>query len=193
MAHGHDAKNLAAEMAEIDRLNARLQGIVLLKAIEMDILEDGSLDLPDEILKELDLTVCAVHYHFNLSQEAQTARIIRAMDNPYFNILAHPSGRLIHRREPYDVDMERLMRAAKERGCFMELDSQPDRLDLIDTHCKLAKDLGVKVSISTDAHSTADLNYMRWGIGQARRGWLEAADVLNTRSWAELKQLLKRI
>ena len=193
MAHGHDAKNLAAEMAEIDRLNARLNGIVLLKAIEMDILEDGSLDLPDEILKELDLTVCAVHYHFNLSQEAQTARIIRAMDNPYFNILAHPSGRLIHRREPYDVDMERLMRAAKERGCFMELDSQPDRLDLIDRHCKLAKDLGVKVSISTDAHSTADLNYMRWGIGQARRGWLEPADVLNTRSWAELKELLKRI
>ena len=193
MAHGHDAKNLAAEMAEIDRLNAKLQGIVLLKAIEMDILEDGSLDLPDEILKELDLTVCAVHYHFNLSQEAQTARIIRAMDNPYFNILAHPSGRLIHRREPYDVDMERLMRAAKERGCFMELDSQPDRLDLIDIHCKLAKDLGVKVSISTDAHSTADLNYMRWGIGQARRGWLEAADVLNTRPWAELKELLKRI
>jgi DNA polymerase (family 10) len=192
MAHGHDAKNLAAEMAEIDRLNARLQGIVLLKAIEMDILEDGSLDLPDEILKELDLTVCAVHYHFNLSQEAQTARIIRAMDNPYFNILAHPSGRLIHRREPYDVDMERLMRAAKERGCFMELDSQPDRLDLIDIHCKLARDLGVKVSISTDAHSTADLNYMRWGIGQARRGWLEPADVLNTRAWPELKELLKR-
>ena len=193
MAHGHDAKNLAAEMAEIDRLNAKLQGIVLLKAIEMDILEDGSLDLPDEILKELDLTVCAVHYHFNLSQEAQTARILRAMDNPNFNILAHPSGRLIHRREPYDVDMERLMRAAKERGCFMELDSQPDRLDLIDIHCKLAKDLGVKVSISTDAHSTADLGFMRWGIGQARRGWLEATDVLNTRPWPELKQLLKRI
>ncbi len=193
MAHGHDAKNLAAEMAEIDRLNGKLQGIVLLKAIEMDILEDGALDLPDEILKELDLTVCAVHYHFNLSREAQTERIIRAMDNPYFNILAHPSGRLIHRREPYDVDMERLMRAAKERGCLMELDSQPDRLDLIDIHCKLAKDLGVKVSISTDAHSTADLNYMRWGIGQARRGWLEAPDVLNTRPWPELKKLLKRI
>jgi DNA polymerase (family 10) len=193
MAHGHDAKNLAAEMAEIDRLNGKLQGIVLLKAIEMDILEDGTLDLPDEILKELDLTVCAVHYHFNLSREAQTDRIIRAMDNPYFNILAHPSGRLIHRREPYDVDMERLMRAAKARGCFMELDSQPDRLDLTDIHCKLAKDLGVKVSISTDAHSTADLNYLRWGIGQARRGWLEAPDVLNTRPWPELKRLLKRI
>jgi DNA polymerase (family 10) len=193
MAHGHDAKNLAAEMIEIDRLNAQLQGIVILKAIEMDILEDGSLDLPDDILKELDLTVCAVHYHFNLSMEKQTERIMRAMDNPYFNILAHPSGRLIHRREPYEVDMERLMRAAKERGCFMELDAQPDRLDLIDIHCKLAKDLGVKVSIATDAHSTADLGFMHWGIGQARRGWLEAADVLNTRPWPELKKLLKRI
>jgi len=192
MAHGHDAKNLAAEMAEIDRLNGKLQGIVLLKAIEMDILEDGSLDLPDEILKELDLTVCAVHYHFNLSMEEQTERILRAMDNPYFNILAHPSGRLIHRREPYEVDMERLMQAAKDRGCFMELDAQPDRLDLIDLHCKLAKDLGVKVSIATDAHSTADLGFMRWGIGQARRGWLEAPDVLNTRPWPELKKLLKR-
>ena len=111
----------------------------------------------------MDLTVCAVHYHFNLTRETQTERIMRAMDNPHFNILAHPSGRLIHRREPYDVDMERLMRAAKERGCFMELDSQPDRLDLIDIHCKLAKDLGLKVSISTDAHSTADLNYHALG------------------------------
>jgi DNA polymerase (family 10) len=192
MAHGHDAKNLAAEMAEIDRLNAKLAGIVLLKAIEMDILEDGSLDLPDEILKELDLTVCAVHYHFNLSREAQTERIIRAMDNPYFNILAHPSGRLIQRREPYEVDMERLIQAARERGCFMELDAQPDRLDLTDIHCKLAKDLGVKVAISTDAHSTADLGFMRWGLGQARRGWLEAGDVLNTRPWGDLKRVLKR-
>ncbi|MGD0829162.1 MAG: DNA polymerase/3'-5' exonuclease PolX, partial [Desulfobaccales bacterium] len=193
MVHGYDARDLAAEMDQIDRLNAKLQGIVVLKAIEMDILEDGSLDLPDEILKELDLTVCAVHYNFNLSREEMTGRIIRAMDNPYFNILAHPSGRLIQRREPYEVDMERLMLAAKERGCFMELDAQPDRLDLVDIHCNLAKDLGVKVAISTDAHSIADFNFMRLGIGQARRGWLEAADVLNTRPWPQLQKLLKRI
>jgi DNA polymerase (family 10) len=193
MVHGHDAKRLAAEMAEIDRLNSKLKGIILLKSIEVDILEDGSLDLPDDILKELDLTVGAVHYYFNLSREAQTARILRAMDNPYFHILAHPSGRLIHRREPYEVDMERLIKAAQERGCFLELDAQPDRLDLIDIHCKLARDLGVKVAIATDAHSIADLGFMRWGIGQARRGWLAAADVLNTRPWPELKQLLKRI
>jgi len=193
MVHGHDAKRLAAEMAEIDRLNSKLKGIILLKSIEVDILEDGSLDLPDDILKELDLTVGAVHYYFNLSREAQTARILRAMDNPYFHILAHPSGRLIQRREPYEVDMERLIKAAQERGCFLELDAQPDRLDLIDIHCKLARDLGVKVAIATDAHSIGDLGLMRWGIGQARRGWLAAADVLNTRPWPELKQLLKRI
>ncbi len=192
MAHGHDALNLAREIKEIDRLNEKLRGIILLKAIELDILEDGSLDLPDEILKELDLTVCAVHYHFNLSLEKQTQRIIRAMDNPYFNILAHPSGRLIFKRDPYDVDMERLMKAARERGCYMELDSQPDRLDLADIHCKLAKDLGVKVAISTDAHSTRDLDFIRFGIGQARRGWLEAEDVLNARPWPELQKLLKR-
>jgi DNA polymerase (family 10) len=193
MVHGHDAKRLADEMAEIDRLNSKLKGIILLKSIEVDILEDGSLDLPDDILKELDLTVGAVHYYFNLSREAQTARILRAMDNPYFHILAHPSGRLIQRREPYEVDMERLIKGAQERGCFLELDAQPDRLDLIDIHCKLARDLGVKVAIATDAHSIADLGFMRWGIGQARRGWLAAADVLNTRPWPELKQLLKRI
>jgi DNA polymerase (family 10) len=192
MAHGHDAQNLAKEMAEIDRLNAGLKGITLLKAIELDILEDGSLDLPDEILKELDLTVCAVHYHFNLPREKQTERIIRAMDNPHFNILAHPTGRLIFKRDPYDVDLERLMHAAKERGCYLELDSQPDRLDLADIYCKLAKDLGVKVAISTDAHSTGDLGLLRFGIGQARRGWLEAGDVLNTRPWPELQKLLRR-
>jgi DNA polymerase (family 10) len=192
MTHGLSAADLAKEIAEIDRLNGKLSGIRLLKAIELDILEDGSLDLPDEILRELDLTVCSVHYNFKLSRTRQTERIIRAMDNPWFNILAHPTGRLINRREPYEVDLERLLQAARERGCFLELDAQPDRLDLADIYCLLAKDRGVKVAINSDAHSTADLALMRFGIDQARRGWLEAGDVLNTRSWPELHQLLKR-
>lgn len=192
MAHGYDAQALAAEIKEIDRLNGKLRGIVLLKGIELDILDDGALDLPDAILQELDLVVGAVHYNFKLSREQQTARIIRAMDNPYFTILAHPSGRLIDRRAAYDVDMERLIRAAQERGCFMELDSQPDRLDLADIHCKMAKDLGVKVAIATDAHSISDFGFMRFGIGQARRGWLEPQDVLNTRPLAELRKILQR-
>jgi DNA polymerase (family 10) len=192
MAHGFDAKRLAERIREIDRLNGNLKGIVLLKSIELDILKDGSLDLPDEILKELDLTVCSVHYHFNLPRKQQTERIIRAMDNPCFNILAHPTGRLINQREPYDADVERLIEAARERGCFLELNAHPDRLDLSDIHAKMAKEKGVKVAISTDAHRTSDLDYMRFGIGQARRGWLEPEDVLNARTWEEVKRLLKR-
>ena len=192
MAHGFDARRLGQRIEEIDRLNGKLKGIVLLKSIELDILKDGSLDLADAILKELDLTVCSVHYHFNLPRKEQTERIIRAMDNPYFNILAHPTGRLINEREPYDVDMERLLEAAAERGCLLELNGHPDRLDLSDVHAKMAKERGVRVALSTDAHRTSDLGYMRFGIGQARRGWLEPEDVLNSRTWVEVKKLLKR-
>jgi DNA polymerase (family 10) len=192
MTHGFDAKRLAIRNEEIDRLNEKLEGFIVLKSIEVDILEDGSLDLPNSILKELDLTVCSVHSKFNLPREKQTERIIRAMDNPYFNIFAHPSGRLIDEREPYDVDMERVMEAAKERGYVMEVNAHPDRLDLSDVHCKLAKDMGVKVVISTDAHSVTDLELMRFGVWQARRGWIEKEDVLNTRNCDVLKKLIKR-
>jgi DNA polymerase (family X) len=158
----------------------------------VDILEHGSLDLPDDVLGELDFTVCAVHYRFNLSRQKQTERILRAMDNPHFNILAHPSGRLIGRREPYEVDLERIMKQAAERGCCLELNAQPDRMDMDDNACGMAREMGVKVGVSTDAHSTGDLDLMRFGIGQARRGWLEAADVINTRPLKELKRLLRR-
>jgi DNA polymerase (family X) len=192
MAKGLDVKRLRQEMERIDRFNDKSGSIRLLKAIEVDILEDGSLDLPDDVLRELDLTVCSVHYNRNLSRQKMTERLIRAMDNPYFHILGHPTGRLIGKREPYEVDMEKFLKAAKERGCFMELDAQPDRLDLNDAHCKLAKDLGVKIAVSTDAHSVAELDFMRFGIGQARRGWLEADDVLNTRPLSGLKKLLQR-
>ena len=192
VTQGLDAEGLAQQVEEIDRLNGQLDGIVLLKGVEVDILDDGSLDLPDDILKELDLTICSIHSKFDLSREKQTERIIRAMDNPYFNILAHPTGRLIGERAPYDVDMERVMEAAQERGCFLEVNAQPDRLDIHDVYCKMAKEMGLKIAISTDAHSVNELDYLRFGIGQARRGWLEAEDVLNTRSWKELKKLLKR-
>ncbi|MCG6879068.1 MAG: DNA polymerase/3'-5' exonuclease PolX [Deltaproteobacteria bacterium] len=192
MAKGLDAKDLARQMEAIDHLNEKLKDIRLLKGIEVDILEDGGLDLPDDILKELDLRICSIHYNRNLSREKQTERIIRAMDNPYFNILAHPSGRLINEREPYAVDLQKVMQAAKDRRCFLELNAHPDRLDLSDHHCKMAKEMNLKVAISTDAHSVSNLNFMRFGIGQARRGWLEAADVLNTRTWKQLKKLLHR-
>jgi DNA polymerase (family 10) len=192
MAKGLDTKRLAKEIDSIDRLNSKLKDLVILKSIEVDILKDGSLDLPDDILKELDFTVCSVHYNLNLSQEKQTERIVRAMDNPHFHILGHPSGRLINERAPYDVDMERLMDAAEERGCFMELNAHPDRLDLTDVYSKMAMEKGVKVVISTDAHSVIDLDFMRFGVWQARRGWLEAGDVLNTRSLDEIKEMLRR-
>jgi DNA polymerase (family 10) len=192
MARGLDAKRLARQIKAIDRLNQRLDGTVILKGIEVDILEDGALDLPDAILKELDLRVCSVHYKLNLPPDRQTERIVRAMDNRYCDIIGHPTGRLLNRRDPFGVDLERIMRAALERGCFLELNAQPDRLDLNDAHCRMAKELGLKVAISTDAHSVANLDLMRFGIDQGRRGWLEPDDVLNTRSWPQLKELLRR-
>jgi DNA polymerase (family X) len=192
IAHGLDAKRLARQIDQIDRLNDQLSGIRILKSSEVDILEDGSLDLPDAVLERLDFTVCAVHSKFDLPRDKQTERIMRAMDNRNFNILAHPTGRLIGERQAYELDMERLMAAAKERGCFLEVNAQPERLDLTDTHCRLAREIGVKLAISTDAHSVNDLDLLRFAVAQARRGWLEPEDVINTRPWARLSALLRR-
>jgi DNA polymerase (family X) len=192
VAHGLDTVRLSRQIDEIDRLNDTLDGFVVLKGIEVDILADGRLDLPDKILSRLDVVVASVHYKFDLTRHAQTERIIRAMDNRHVSILGHPTGRLIGEREPYDVDLERIIAAAHERGCYLEINAQPDRMDLTDAHAQAAKSMGVKLAISTDAHSTAQLGCMRFGIDQARRGWLEAADVINTRPLAELKKLLKR-
>ena len=192
VAKGFDADRLARQMEEIDRLNTELDGMTLLKGIEVDILEDGRLDLPDTILSRLDLVVGAVHSKFNLSRAKQTARIVRAMDAPHFTILAHPSGRLIGTREAYDVDMERIIRAARQRGCFLELNAHPERLDLSDVYCNMAKSEGVLISIASDAHSVLDFANLRFAIGQARRGWLEAAEVLNTRPLAKLRPLLRQ-
>jgi DNA polymerase (family 10) len=192
VARGLDEKRLRRQIREIDKLNEELDGVRLLKGIEVDILEDGSLDLDDEVLGELDLVVCSIHSKFGLPADKQTERVVRAMDNPHFSILAHPTGRMIGQRGPHELDIERAMEAALERGCFLELNAQPDRLDLNDTHCKLAKKMGLKLAISTDAHTTTSLDYVRYGIDQARRGWLEPDDVINTRSWRDLKKLLKR-
>jgi DNA polymerase (family 10) len=188
VAHGLDKRRLLAQVRAIDKLNAKLRKLTVLKSIEVDILDDGSLDLPDEVLKELDFTVCAIHYGFNRSRARQTERILRAMDNRWFSILAHPTGRLINAREPYDIDLERVLEGARERGRVVEVNAHPERLDLDDRGCRLAKEIGVRVAISTDAHRTEDLRLIRYGIDQARRGWLEPADVVNTRP---LKQLLK--
>jgi len=155
-------------------------------------LEDGKLDFPDGLLKRVEVVVGAVHSRLHLSRQRQTERILRAMDRPYFHILAHPTGRLIQEREPYDVDMPRIIRHTRNRGCFLELNTHPERMDLLDIYCQLAKDEGVLVSINSDAHSALDFNNLRFGIGQARRGWLEKDDVLNTRPLHTLRTLLKR-
>ncbi|MBI4001126.1 MAG: DNA polymerase/3'-5' exonuclease PolX [Nitrospira defluvii] len=191
MAKGLDPQRLLMQMDDIDRLNATLSGIRLLKGIEVDILEDGNLDLPDDVLGRLDLVVGAVHSYFRLSKAQQTERILKAMDHPHFSILAHPSGRLIDQREPYEVDMLRVIRKARERGCFLEVNAHPERLDLTDTYCQMAKEEGVLLAINTDAHSTVDFENLRFGIGQARRGWLEKSDVVNSRSLQEIGKLLK--
>jgi DNA polymerase (family 10) len=192
IANGLDARRLGKQIKAIEKLNSETKGIRVLKSCEVDILSDGSLDLPDSILADLDLTVCAIHYKFDLSEAEQTERVIRAMDNPYFNIFAHPTGRLLGERAAYAIDLERILKAAKERGCLIELNAHPMRLDIDDHTCRLAKEMGVKIAIGTDAHSTDGLSAMRYGIGQARRGWLEAEDVMNTRPWPQLQKLLKR-
>ena len=192
MAKGFDDKRLREQIEEIDRINEKLDGITLLKGIEVDILEDGSLDLPDEVLGELDLTVCSVHYGRDLSRKKQTDRIIKAMDNPHFRILGHPTGRLINERDPYEVDTERLVEAAAERGCVLEVNAQPSRLDLRDVDCQLARDRGARLAIGTDAHNGHNLANMRFGVDQARRGWVRPDDVINTRSLRSLRKALKR-
>lgn len=190
MAGGLDAKRLRAQWAEIDRLRGQIAGIEVLKGIECDILERGGMDLPDDVLAEADWVVASVHYGQKQSLEQITERILGALENPHVDILAHPTGRLINRREPYAVDMEQVIAAAAAHGKFLELNANPARLDLHDLHCAAAKRHGVPIVISTDAHHTAGLDVMRYGILQARRGGLTANDVANARTWSEFRELV---
>lgn len=192
VAHGMDTQRLLRQMEQIDRVNAELTGITVLKGVEVDILENGRLDLPDEVLGRLDLVIGAVHSHFDLPRAKQMQRLMRAMDHPHFTLLAHPTARLLEQRPAIEVNMLRLVRHARDRGCFLELNCHPARLDLPDVYCQTAREEGVPVSVDTDAHSTADFDRLRLGIGQARRGWLTKQDVLNTRFLDELRPLLAR-
>jgi len=186
VAHGLNEKELLKHCDAIDALNEKLRDITLLKGVEVEILESGDLDLSDAVLAQLDLVVGAVHGKFDLPRKKQTRRLLRAMDHRYFTILAHPSGRLLHRRDPVDVDMSAVIRAAAQRGCGLELNADPERLDLTDIHCREARAEGVLISINSDAHGIQGFADLRYGIGQARRGWLEKKDVLNTRPLAEI-------
>ncbi|CAN0643155.1 DNA polymerase/3'-5' exonuclease PolX [Burkholderia cepacia] len=183
---------LARQLDEIDRLNASFDDFVLLKGVEAGILEDGSLDVPDTLLGRLDLVVGAVRDGFELSRDAQTARVLRAMDQPHFTILAHPTGRVLGERDACELDVARVIAHAAARRCFVELDAQPRRLDLPDIWCREAAKAGVPVAIGSDARSTDELDNLAYGVDQARRGWLTRPDVLNTRTLAQLRPLLAR-
>ena len=192
MSHGLDPAKVARQLREIDKINGAFKGFTILKGIEVDILKDGELDLPDATLAQLDAVIASVHSFFNLPREAQTQRMIRAMRNPHVSIVGHPSGRLIGEREPYDIDMDAITSTARDLDCYLEINAEPDRLDLNDIHAHMAKSKGVKIAISTDAHSVNAFQYMRFGVDQARRAWLTADDVINTRQFGDLRKLLKR-
>jgi DNA polymerase (family 10) len=192
IAGGVSVENLWKQIRFIDNLNARLDDIRVLKSAEVDILTDGALDYPNDLLKELDYTVCSVHSRFALRKQQQTERILHAMDNRYFNILGHATGRLLLKRPGYELDMDRLIAHAKRNGCFFEINSSPDRLDLSAENARLANKAGAKIAISTDAHSTREFGTVQHGIDQARRAGLEWACVLNCMTWSSLEPLFRR-
>jgi DNA polymerase (family 10) len=188
MAHGLDPARLREQAREIDRVQRRLHGIRLLRGIEVDIMEDGSLDLPDEALDEVEWVVASVHYKLNQPAAEMTARLIGAIRNPHVDVIGHPSGRLLSGREPSSFDLAQVLHVAREEGCALEVNSQAERLDLTDSACMAAKQAGVKLVISSDSHHPRDFSMLELGVNQARRGWLEPGDVLNTRPLERLRQ-----
>ena len=180
MTNGMDARRLAEQWREIDEIRARHPEIRLLRSQEIDILADGSLDQDEEMIAGLDLVVVSIHSRFELPIDQQTDRVLRALEHPRTQVFAHPTGRLINRRKPIELDMDRVLRRAADLGVAVELNAQPDRLDLKDTHLILARELGCRIVVSTDSHRVADLDLMRHGVEQARRAGLEARHVLNT-------------
>jgi DNA polymerase (family X) len=188
MVHGLDPVRLREQWREIERIAARLRGVKMLRGIEVDILEDGSLDLPDDVLAELDWVVASVHFKLDQDEQEMSRRLIKAIRNPHVDVIGHPSGRLIGRREPSSFDLAEVLKVAREEGCALEVNSQPDRLDLNDTACMAARQAGVKLVVSSDSHHPRDFALLEYGVNQARRGWLQAGDVLNTRPLRSLRQ-----
>ncbi len=190
IAGGMTREDIKKRRAEIDELNARLDGIVILNGVELNIAGDGDVDYPDAVLKEFDLVLGSIHSGFSQPAEKIMKRVARAFENPYIQIFAHPTGRVIGRREPYAIDIEAAFDLAAKTGTIMEINAFPDRLDLRDDYIREAKRRGLKLVISTDSHMAAHLRYMMYGVAQARRGWLEASDVINT---YPLDKMLKQL
>ncbi len=191
ITRGLDVERLAKQIDKIDALNETLSGLTVLKGAEVDILEDGRLALPDSTLQRLDVVVIAIHTQFGLSEQKQTARVLRALERPFVSILAHPFGLLLGERGSYALGFERVLGAMRARSCCLEINSQPLRLDLDDVHAKAARDHGVLLSIASDAHSADQLAYLENGVRQARRAWLTREDVLNARPLAELREFFR--
>jgi DNA polymerase (family 10) len=192
IARGVPAESLWEQIRHIERLNGHLRNFRILKSAEVDILADGSLDYPDDLLRELDYTVCSIHSRFGLGKKEQTERILRAMDNRYFNILGHATGRILLQRPGYEIDVDRIIGHARQNGCFFEINSSPNRLDLSAEHVRRAAEAGVMIALSTDAHSTPEFRLIRCGVDQARRAGLEPSRVLNCQSWDVLQRRFKR-
>ncbi len=191
VANGLDEKRMAAHIKKIHAANEKGLGIRVLAGAEVDILKDGALDYSDELLAQLDVVVCSIHSYFNLEREAMTERMLAAIENPYAQIIGHPTGRVLLRREPIDYDMEKVLAACAKHGVAMECNSYPDRLDLKDVYLRMCKERGVKVVISTDSHNAGNLSLIRYGVRMARRGWLEKRDVINTLPVGEFLEKLR--
>lgn len=192
MTGGLDEKRVLAQIDEIETLRSEKPGLEIFTGIEVDILADGVLDLSDEVLSRLDVVIASIHSRFNLTRKEMTLRICKALENPHVNILAHPTGRLILKREPFALDLEEVVEQAVKNRVCLELNAYPARLDLNDVHCRMARDKGALIAINSDSHHTSMLDYLQYGIDTARRGWLEAEDVINTFPLKKLKQVLKK-
>jgi DNA polymerase (family 10) len=192
MANGLDERRALAHAERIRAVDAEGLGIRLLAGIECDIKPDGSLDLADDCLAALDIVVASVHSAFNQERQEMTDRVLRAIENPHVDILGHPTGRMLLKRQAYPIDVEAVIDAVKRGGAAIEINSQPHRLDLNDGHARLARDRGVAIVISSDSHSRHGFGYLRWGAAVARRAWLQPADVLNTRSFDDFRASLRR-
>ena len=190
MANGLDGERLLRQWVEIDEINSTLSDFLVLKGVEVDILENGDIDIPDEVLCQADWVTASIHYGQSQPREQITQRILGAIENPHISAISHPTGRLINQRNPYDVDMEAVMVAAKKHGTLLELNAHPARLDLHDIHCVMAKSYGIPIVINSDAHRTQGFRVLRFGIKQARRAGLLASDVANTRPWSEIQSML---
>ena len=192
VAGGMDEKQLLKRADQVRKISKKFKGVKILMGVEVDILGDGKLDLEDYALKEMDIVIAAIHSKFSLDKDFQTARVLKAMNNKYVNVLAHPSGRLITTRNPLELDFDKIFRKAADKNIFLEINTHGDRIDLNDVNCRRAKELGAKLVINTDAHEIAQLDNIVYGVMTARRGWIEKKDVLNTYSLEKVLKMLKR-